>query len=160
MGTSQTATVPAQERPVVHGRLHDQSCSGASHVTRPGSMRGWIRIICTLALSRRTARPSPPDTPVPDRADPLNPGLEDLARTQKFRRLPGGADASRSTGEQHIAGKQRQNSRELGDQAWHAEDEVGGARVLHRLPSTAHPSARSAGSDTSPSVTSQGPIGP
>ncbi len=36
-------------------------------------------------------------------------------------------------GEDEVARQQRQHRRQLGHEAWHAEDEVAGARVLHRL---------------------------
>ena len=45
----------------------------------------------------------------------------------------GATDAGRGAGEDDIAGQQWQHRGELGDQARHAEDEVAGAGVLHRL---------------------------
>ena len=59
--------------------------------------------------------------------------LEHLARLQESRRLPGHAHARRRTGEDHVAGQERQHRRELGDEPRHAEDEVARARVLHGL---------------------------
>lgn len=64
---------------------------------------------------------------------PSTPSLEHLTRVQEPRRLAGGADAGGRAGEDHVAGQKREHGRELGDQAGHAEDEIGGAGVLHRL---------------------------
>ena len=97
---------------------------------------------------------------VPDGPDPFDPSLEDLARLQEPWRLPRRADAGRRAGEEHIAGEQRKDSGQLGDQAGHAEDGTDVRASCTVSPSTEHPSARSSTSGTSSSVASHGPIGP
>ena len=60
----------------------------------------------------------------------------------------------------HVAGQQRQHGGELGDQAGHAEDEIAGACVLHRLAVDRTAQREVVGVGDSSGVTTHGPIGP
>ena len=100
------------------------------------------------------------DDVVADGADAFDPGLEDVAGLQEPRWRAGDPDAGGSAGEDDVAGQQRQDGGELGDEPGDAEDEVAVRASWTFSPLTEQPRARSSGSSSSSRVTTHGPIGP
>src|SRR5262245_21609543 len=76
---------------------------------------------------------SPAHATVAQRADPLDLAGQDVSRLQEPRWVTGPADARRRAGIDDVAGEQRQNRRQLRDQARHVEHHVRRTAALHLL---------------------------
>ena len=84
-------------------------------VGAPAATSGTPMVIVVRRCSAMTALPQPATQRL--RRSPMpSIGCEHVARLQEARRLPGGADARRRAGEDHVAGQQREDRRQLGDQ--------------------------------------------
>ena len=114
-----------------------RSGSGASSVAfvRRGERKNARRVLSTRSSCTRSLRRTPqPPTHVLRSVPSLSISTSaDVARLQEDRRLAGHADARRRAGEDHVARQQRADLRDVRDQFVDLEDELLGARVLHRL---------------------------